>query len=201
MHHVGEQHRHLLVLRRSTDLWDRCTALVYRTWSSVAIRCRTTHTTVPPLSAHRDRRPRQYRFTAGYTTWVLSPGDRLYVQPRSAYADPSWPSQHDSALGGIGDGGPRVQNVAEMRPRSRPVRVCLATDTPDGHSTIDAMPLQIHTQPDPDHMCQTCGGPSELISQTITPWDGNEETVREVSPWTPRCADPRCHSRRPRHRR
>ena len=28
MHHVGEQHRHLLVLRRSADLCDRCTALV-----------------------------------------------------------------------------------------------------------------------------------------------------------------------------
>jgi hypothetical protein len=67
--------------------------------------------------------------------------------------------------------------------------------------TIDAMPLQIHTQPDPDHFCETCGGPSELISQTITPWDGNETMAREVSPWTPRCADPWCQSRRPRHRR
>ena len=28
MHHVGEQHRHLLVLRRSADLCDRCTARV-----------------------------------------------------------------------------------------------------------------------------------------------------------------------------
>ena len=28
MHHVGEQHRHLLVLRRSADLCDRRTALV-----------------------------------------------------------------------------------------------------------------------------------------------------------------------------
>ena len=67
--------------------------------------------------------------------------------------------------------------------------------------TIDAMPLEIHTQPDPDHFCETCGGPSELVSQTITPWDGNETMAREVSPWTPRCADPGCQSRRPRHRR
>src|SRR6478752_4541821 len=28
MNNVGEQHRHLLVLRRPADLWDRCTALV-----------------------------------------------------------------------------------------------------------------------------------------------------------------------------
>ena len=62
-----------------------------------------------------------------------------------------------------------------------------------------AMPLEIHTQPDPDHLCETCGGPSELVSQTITPWDGNETMAREVSPWTPRCADPWCQSRRPRH--
>jgi transposase len=37
--------------------------------------------------------------------------------------------------------------------------------------------------------------------QTITPWDGNEGMAREVSPWTPRCADPWCQSRRARHRR
>jgi hypothetical protein len=61
------------------------------------------------------------------------------------------------------------------------------------------MPLEIHTQPDPDHFCETCGGPSELVSQTITSWDGNETMAREVSPWTPRCADPWCQSRRPRH--
>ena len=28
MHHIGEQHRHLLVLRRSSGLCERCTALV-----------------------------------------------------------------------------------------------------------------------------------------------------------------------------
>jgi hypothetical protein len=64
---------------------------------------------------------------------------------------------------------------------------------------VGATPLQIHTQPDPDHFCETCGGPSELISQTITPCDGNETMAREVSPSTPRCADPWCRSRRPRH--
>jgi hypothetical protein len=63
------------------------------------------------------------------------------------------------------------------------------------------MPLQIHTQPDPNHICDTCGGPSELMSQTITARDGTETMTREVSPWTPRCADPWCHSRRARHRR
>ena len=96
---------------------------------------------------------------------------------------------------------PGIQIVAKMRPRSRPVRACPGTDAPDGPPTIDAMPLQIHTQPDPDHFCETCGGPSELVSQTITSWDGNETMAREVSPWTPRCADPWCQSRRPRHRR
>ena len=77
---------------------------------------------------------------------------------------------------------PGIQIVAKMRPRSRPVRACPGTDAPDGPPTIDAMPLQIHTQPDPDHFCETCGGPSELISQTITPWDGNETMACEVSP-------------------
>ena len=84
-------------------------------------------------------------------------------------------------------------------PRSRPVRACPGTDAPDGPPTIDAMPLEIHTQPDPDQLCETCGGPSELVSHTITSWDGNETMAREVSPWTPRCADPWCQSRRPRH--
>jgi hypothetical protein len=76
---------------------------------------------------------------------------------------------------------------------------CPGTNAPDGPPTIDTMPLEIHTQPDPDHFCETCGGPSELVSQTITSWDGNEPMARDVSPWTPRCADPRCRSRRPRH--
>jgi hypothetical protein len=40
----------------------------------------------------------------------------------------------------------------------------------------------------PDHFCETGGGPSELISQTITTRDGNQTIAREVSPWTPRCA-------------
>ena len=94
---------------------------------------------------------------------------------------------------------PGIKIGAKMRPRSRPVRACPGIGAPDGRPTIDAMPLQIHTQPDPDHFCETCGGPSELISQTITPWDGNETMARELSPWTPRCADPWCQSRKPRH--
>ena len=102
----------------------------------------------------------------------------------------------------IGDGtmievryqyGCRTTATFETGPRVSPGRC--ARPPP----TIDAMPLQIHTQPDPDHFCETCGGPSELVSQTITPWDGNETMAREVSPWTPRCADPWCQSRRPRH--
>ena len=36
------------------------------TWSPAVVRCRTTHTAVPPLSAPRDYcHPRQYRVTAG----------------------------------------------------------------------------------------------------------------------------------------
>src|ERR1700722_18357930 len=57
---------------------------------------------------------------------------------------------------------PGIQIVAKMRPRSRPVRACPGTDAPDGPPTIDAMPLQIHTQPDPDHFRERCGGPSGL---------------------------------------
>ena len=96
---------------------------------------------------------------------------------------------------------PGIQNVAKMGPHSRRVRACPGTNAPVGPPTIEAMPLEIHTQPDPDHFCETCGGPSELVSQTITPRDGNETMAREVSPWTARCADPSCQSRRPRHRR
>jgi hypothetical protein len=66
------------------------------------------------------------------------------------------------------------------RVRDRSARV--RTDAPDGPPTIDAMPLEIHTQPDPEHFCETCGGPLELVSLTITPWDGNETTAREMSP-------------------
>src|SRR3954447_13014489 len=95
--------------------------------------------------------------------------------------------------------------VSKLWPRCGRVRdrarACPGTDAPDGRPTIDAMPLELHTQPDPDHFCETCGGPSELVSQTIAAWDGNETMAREVSPWTPRCADPWCPSRRPRHSR
>ena len=83
---------------------------------------------------------------------------------------------------------PGIQIVAKMRPHSRPVRACPGSNAPDGPPTIDAMPLEIHTQPDPDHFCETGGCPSELISQTITTRDGNQTMAREVSPWTPRCA-------------
>src|ERR1700694_6144176 len=82
---------------------------------------------------------------------------------------------------------PGIQIVAKMRPRSRPVRACPGTDAPDGPPTIDAMPLEIHTQPDPDHFCETSGGPSEFVSQTITSRDGNETMAREVSVDTTVC--------------
>ena len=68
MHHIGEQHRHLLVLRRSGGLCDRRTALVAELGVRVAVRCRTTHRTAPSRSVHRHHPrwgPRQYRFTAG----------------------------------------------------------------------------------------------------------------------------------------
>jgi hypothetical protein len=61
---------------------------------------------------------------------------------------------------------------------------------PTGPVTIDAMLFQIHHQPAPNHFCETCGGPSELMSQRLVPVDGSQHQVREVSPWTPRCADP-----------
>jgi hypothetical protein len=63
------------------------------------------------------------------------------------------------------------------------------------------MPLQLHTRPDPSHSCETCGGPCELVSQTITPCDGSDTPARELSPAAPRCANPSCRSRRPLHRR
>jgi hypothetical protein len=62
------------------------------------------------------------------------------------------------------------------------------------------MPLQIHIQANPNHLCQTCGAPSELISHSINRWHRNEMT-REISPPVPRCVDPWCQSRRPRHLR
>ena len=85
-------------------------------------------------------------------------------------------------------------NCAQDVPRSGPL-------APDDSSTIDAMLLQIHTQPAPDRLCETCGGPSEWMSQSLIPGNGKEEMAREMSPWTPRCADPWCQSRRPRHRK
>ena len=78
---------------------------------------------------------------------------------------------------------------------------CLQTDSLDGPFTINAMLFQIHTQPAPSHMCETCGGPSELAFHRLVPFDGNEQQVRLVSPSIPRCTDPGCQSRLPRHHR
>ena len=83
-------------------------------------------------------------------------------------------------------------------PKTWPDQDCLH---PYDAFTIDAMLLQIHTQPAPDQLCDTCGGPSEWMSQSVNLGNGNQEMAREMSPWRPRCADPSCQSRRPRHRR
>jgi len=93
--------------------------------------------------------------------------------------------------------------VSKLRPRcghvaNRPARVRGPPRPTVPHNR--GMPLQIHIQPDPDHLCETCGGPSELTSHSITRWLGNK-MAREVSPPTPRCVDPSCQSRRPRHLR
>jgi hypothetical protein len=88
------------------------------------------------------------------------------------------------------------RNVATL-----PSGPCVSGDRPIRRFPHNrGMPLQIHIQPDPDHLCETCGGPSELISHSINRWHGNEMT-REVSPPAPRCVDPWCQSRRPRHLR
>jgi hypothetical protein len=87
--------------------------------------------------------------------------------------------------------------VSKLCPRRAQIRTACARRP----STIDAMLLQIHTQPAPDRLCETCGGPSEWMSQSLIPGNGTEEMAREWSPWTPRCADPWCQSRRPRHRK
>jgi hypothetical protein len=103
--------------------------------------------------------------------------------PRALEVKPGSQRLFPRALRTTFDGfAPGIQILAKMRPRWRPVRACPGTDAPDGPPTIDSMPLEIHTQPDPDHFCETCRGPSELVSQTITSWDGNETMAREVSP-------------------
>jgi hypothetical protein len=85
-------------------------------------------------------------------------------------------------------------NCAQDVPGSGPL-------APGEPSTIDTMVLQIHTQPAPDRLCETCGGPSEWMSQSFIQGNGNETMARELSPWRQRCADPWCQSRRPRHRK
>ena len=68
VHHVGEQDGDLLVLSRSGWRVEQVHRTRYRTWSSAAVRCRTTHTAAPSRSVHRHHPrwgPRQYRFTAG----------------------------------------------------------------------------------------------------------------------------------------
>ena len=68
MNNIGEQHRHLLVLRRWVACVSRRTALVAELGVRMAVRCRTTHRTAPSRSVHRHHPrwdPRQYRFTAG----------------------------------------------------------------------------------------------------------------------------------------
>ena len=67
MHHVGEQHRDLLVLRRSGGLCESAYRTRYRTWPSGLTARRRNHRTAPSRSVHRHHPrwgPRQYRFTA-----------------------------------------------------------------------------------------------------------------------------------------
>src|SRR3954462_5926537 len=164
---------------------------------------------VSPLVGHRvPDRPaiatdfRDSRMSSLSRRRSLSRSTAVMASPSAHFMCPSKTSSvasNCSAPHNVGWVWPGVQIVAKVRPHSRLVRACPGADAPDGRPTIDAMPLELHTQPDPDHFCETCGGPSELVSQTITSWDGNETMAGEVSPWTPRWADPWCPSRRPRH--
>ena len=68
MHHVGEQHRHLLVLRRCGGVRDRRTALVAELGVRRQFGAARPTRAAPPRSVHRHHPrwgPRQYRFTAG----------------------------------------------------------------------------------------------------------------------------------------
>jgi len=64
----------------------------------------------------------------------------------------------------------RYANCGQDAPRSRPVRACPGTRCPDGPPTIDAMPLEIHTQSDPDRFCETCGGSIRTCLADHHPW-------------------------------
>ena len=128
------------------------------------------------------RRLRQQSPPSSRTTGFGSGSDSvLPAEPLRAHRDPCPNCDRDVATLQI---GPRV--FADRPSRRSP------------HNR--GMPLQIHIQPDPDHSCETCGGPSELTSHSITRWLGNK-MAREVSPPTPRCVDPSCQSRGPRHLR
>jgi hypothetical protein len=80
---------------------------------------------------------------------MASPRPTSYVL-RSQATSPETFRAPRTTLNGF---APGIHIVAKMQARSRPVRACPGTDAPDGHPTIDAMALQLHTQPDPDHFC------------------------------------------------
>jgi hypothetical protein len=143
--------------------------------------------TSKPHRRHRTNRPSRHRLGPLHMPLKAKLGSRNFSRARRAQRSTVWPRYPNCGQDAATfETGPRVSR--DQCPRRS------AHNRP--------MPLEIHTEPNPDHFCETCGGPSELISQSITSWDGNETMAREVSPWTPsRCADPWCQSRRPRHRR
>ena len=53
------------------------------------------------------------------------------------------------------------------------------------------MPIESLIRHDPGHPCPICGGDTELVSHTLTSWDGIKHQV-EVSPPKRRCADLNC---------
>lgn len=60
------------------------------------------------------------------------------------------------------------------------------------------MPILPVVEPDPDTPCETCNSATEIVSQFMTPWDGDVRrrgAVRMNGP-TRRCADPKCSSRK-----
>ena len=49
------------------------------------------------------------------------------------------------------------------------------------------MPIEPRVVRDPDHRCPICGGETELVSETLTHWDGIKHQA-EVTSQRGRCA-------------
>ena len=54
------------------------------------------------------------------------------------------------------------------------------------------MPIEPLIVRDADHRCPICGGETELVSQTLTHYDGQKDQL-EVTPQRRRCAVLDCH--------